>query len=183
METQILVETAVRSAALYALILFVVRLTGKRTIGNFSAFDLLVALMIGEVVDEIVYGDVPFVRGVVPIVVVAALHEANAWLSYSSSAAQKILEGAPTVIVRDGKLDERGMRSERMTESDVFSHLRVEGVADLAEVRTAVVENDGAISVIRQEWAEPAQKRDVTGAAGPPDGRGRPTDGPEALES
>jgi uncharacterized membrane protein YcaP (DUF421 family) len=57
METQELLLTALRAAAVYVLMLVVIRLMGKRTVGNFTAFDLLVALMLGEIVDEIIYGD------------------------------------------------------------------------------------------------------------------------------
>lgn len=56
METQELLLTAQRAAAVYVLMLVVIRLMGKRTVGNFTAFDLLVALMLGEIVDEIIYG-------------------------------------------------------------------------------------------------------------------------------
>ena len=67
METQELLLTALRAAAVYVLMLVVIRLMGKRTVGNFTAFDLLVALMLGEIVDEIIYGDVTFAQGTQPI--------------------------------------------------------------------------------------------------------------------
>ena len=69
METQELLATAARSVAVFVLMLIVVRALGKRTVGNFSAFDLLIALMLGEVVDEIIYANVRFLEGTVAIVV------------------------------------------------------------------------------------------------------------------
>ena len=163
METQVLLATALRAAGVYLLVLVVVRLMGKRTVGNFSAFDLLVALMIGEVVDEMIYGDVTMLQGAIPIVVVALLHEANAWLSYWDHGLQWVLEGKPSVIVEDGEFVRKGMRAERMNEKDVMGQLRLQGVDDLREVKLAVVETDGQVSVIRQDWAEPAQKADLGG--------------------
>lgn len=65
MEIQELLFTALRTVGVYLLILIVLRSLGKRAVGNFSAFDLLVALMLGEVVDEIIYGDVTFGQGAV----------------------------------------------------------------------------------------------------------------------
>jgi uncharacterized membrane protein YcaP (DUF421 family) len=166
METQALLMTALRAAGVYLLVLVVVRQMGKRAVGNFSAIDLLVALMIGEVVDEIIYGDVTFWQGAIPIIVVALLHEANAWLSYWGHGLDRVLEGRPSVVVKDGRLQRRGMRAERMNEDDVMGQLRLQGVRDLREVKLAAVEPDGKVSVILQDWAEPVQKGDLGGELG-----------------
>jgi uncharacterized membrane protein YcaP (DUF421 family) len=156
-----LMLTAARAFAVYALMLLVIRALGKRTVGNFAAFDLLVALMLGEVVDEIIYGDVSFLQGTVSILVIAGAQSANAWLSWWDHGWDKILEGTPTVVVRNGALVEDGMRSERMNGKDVIAHLRSQGIRDVREVETAFVEDDGSISVLKREWAEPATRADV----------------------
>lgn len=163
MDTHLLSMTALRAAGVYVLVLIVIRLTGKRAIGNFSAFDLLVAMMIGEIVDEMIYGDVSFLQGAIPIVVIALLHEANAWLSYFGHGWDKLLEGSPTVIVKDGELQRKGMRAVRMNHDDVMAELRLQGISDLREVMLAAVEPDGHVSVIQQEWAEPLKKSDLGG--------------------
>jgi uncharacterized membrane protein YcaP (DUF421 family) len=161
MEPLELLTTAARAFAVYVLMLVVVRSLGKRTVGNFSAFDLLVALMLGEVADEIIYGEVLFIQGVVVVVVIGALAYADAWLVYFSRGMEVLFEGKPTVIVRDGEYDRAGMRRERMNERDVLGHLRAQGLTDMREVHLAVVEHDGSVSVLKQDWAEPAQKADV----------------------
>jgi uncharacterized membrane protein YcaP (DUF421 family) len=161
METQELLMTALRALGVYIVVLFVIRLSGKRTIGNFTAFDLLVALMLGEVVDEIIYGDVSLAQGGVSIVVIALAQQANAWLSYRYEKFNQIVEGSPTVIVKDGELDRHGMRKERMHEDDVMAELRLCGIEDVREVRLATIENDGQVSVLRQDWAEPLTKNDL----------------------
>ena len=153
--------TALRAVAVYGLALLVIRIMGKRTVGNFTAFDLLVALMLGEVMDEIIYGDVPFAQGTVAIVTIASAHYANSWLSYWGHGFDKLLEGTPTVVVRDGQLQRKGMRAERMNENDVRAELRLNDVDDLEEVRLAMVETDGQVSVLRQEWARTLQKGDL----------------------
>jgi uncharacterized membrane protein YcaP (DUF421 family) len=159
MDVQELLLTSARAAAVYVFMLIVIRALGKRTVGNFSAFDLLVALMLGEVVDEIIYGDVRFIQGAVAIVVIGALAYTDAWLSYAGM--DRVLEGKPTAVVRDGEYDRKGMRAERMNENDVLAHLREQGIHDMREVHLAVVEIDGGVSVLKQTWAEPAQKADV----------------------
>ena len=161
MEPRELLMTAARALAVYGLMLVVIRLSGKRAVGNFTAFDLLVALMLGEVVDEIIYGDVTFAQGTVAIITVAALQYGNSWMSYWDHGMDRVLEGSPSVVVRGGRLDRGGMRKERMNEKEVMAELRLRGIADLREVRLATIENDGQVSVVREDWAEPLQKRDI----------------------
>lgn len=161
MDPRELMLTAVRAIGIYALMLVVIRALGKRTVGNFAPFDLLVALMLGEIVDEIIYADVSFLQGTVAIVVIAAAQAGNARLTWWGHGFDKLLEGSPTVIVRNGRLQEEGMRSERMSENEVMGHLRTLGIQDVRTVKLALVEDDGTVSVIRREWAEPAVKADV----------------------
>ena len=161
MDIQALLMTSGRAAAVYVLMLVVVRALGKRTVGNFSAFDLLVALMLGEVVDEMIYGDVRFIQGTVAIVTIAAVAYVDSLLSFWNRGMESLLEGTPTIVVKHGDFLRSGMRQERMTEHDVLGALRTQGVRDLREVKYAAVEHDGTVSVIPFDWAQPAIKADV----------------------
>ena len=163
MDAHELLMTAVRGLGVYAVMLVVIRLLGKRTVGNFSAFDLLVALMLGEVVDEMIYADVSFVQGLVAILVVAAAKYATAWLSYSSDTMNRILEGKPTDIIRNGAFVRKGLRHELMNEKDVYAALRLREIRDMREVKRGIVEVDGEVSVIKEDWAEPARRADLGG--------------------
>ena len=182
MDWQELGMTAARGVLVYALMLVVIRLMGKRTVGNFTAFDLLVALMLGEVVDEIIYGDVTIAQGVVAIVVVALARYLTAWLTYWNRGLGHVLEGKPREVVRNGEFLRDGMRAELIGEEEVLAALRLQGIADMREVRRAVMEVDGQVSVIREDWAEPLQKRDVHGAhSDQPSSEEKRTDTPQAL--
>lgn len=161
MDSHELLMTALRGIGVYALVLAVLRLTGKRTIGNFTAFDLLVALMLGEVVDEIIYGDVSMAQGVVAILVIAGMKSLTTWLTYWDHGMNRLLEGEPALIIRNGEFQRDAMRAERMNDAEALAALRLAGIDDIKEVRLAFVETDGEISVIREKWAEPARKRDV----------------------
>lgn len=182
MDWQELGMTAARGLLVYALMLVIIRILGKRTVGNFTAFDLLVALMLGEVVDEIIYGDVTIAQGVTAIVVVAAAKYVTAWMTYLSHGLNRLLEGRPRELIRNGEFVRDGLRHELVSEEEVMAGLRLQSVSDVREVRRAVMEVDGQISVIREDWAEPLQKRDVHGRAAdevsPEEGR---TDSPKAL--
>jgi uncharacterized membrane protein YcaP (DUF421 family) len=161
MDAQELLFTALRAIALYILMLIVIRLMGKRTVGNFSAFDLLVALMLGEVVDEIVYGDVNFLQGTVAIVVIAAAKYATSYIAFVSEPMNRILDGSPRILVRNGNLQRKGLKHELMNEKEVLASLRLHGIADMREVKLATMEVDGMISVIKEEWAANLQKIDI----------------------
>ena len=182
MDWQELGLTAARGLLVYAAMLVVIRLLGKRTVGNFTAFDLLVALMLGEVVDEIIYGDVTLAQGFTAIAVVALAKYLTSWLSYLDHGLNRLFEGKPTELVRNGEVLRKGLRHEVMNEKELMAALRLQGVANVREVKLALMEVDGQVSVIREDWAEPLQKSDVLGdeAKNVPPGEQR-TDAPEAI--
>jgi uncharacterized membrane protein YcaP (DUF421 family) len=161
MDIQELLMTAARAVAVYVLMLVVIRALGKRTVGNFSAFDLLVALMLGEIVDEMIYGDVRFIQGTVAIVAIAGLALADSLLAFWDHGMEAVLEGKPTIVVKNGEFHRRGMRDERMNEKDVLAALRMQGVRDMREVRLAIVEHDGSVSVMPFDWADRVVKADI----------------------
>jgi uncharacterized membrane protein YcaP (DUF421 family) len=161
MDVQELLLTAARAVAVYVLMLVVIRALGRRTVGNFSAFDLLVALMLGEVVDEIIYGDVRFVQGAVAIVTLGAVAYLDSALSYFDHGMEAVLEGKPVLVIKNGEFVRQGMRRERMNEKDVLAALRMHGLRDMRQVQYAFVEHDGSVSILPYDWAEPAIKADV----------------------
>jgi uncharacterized membrane protein YcaP (DUF421 family) len=157
-----LLYTALRASFVYFFLLLVVRLLGKREIGNTSAFDLIVALILGEVVDEIIYGDVTMLQGVVAIVVVAIWHIVNSWASFKSQIIDKITGAPPTVLVRNGQIQRKNLAKERINEDELLSELRMMGVDDVKEVKQATLEPNGKVSVIQEDWAKPVQRQDLT---------------------
>jgi uncharacterized membrane protein YcaP (DUF421 family) len=166
MDWQELGLTAARGVLVYVVMLVVIRVLGKRTVGNFTAFDLLVALMLGEVVDEIIYGDVTIAQGMVAIGVVALAKYLTAWLTYFNHGLTRVLEGEPREVIRHGELVPDALRAEIINEQEVHAALRLHGIDDMKEVKSAKMEVDGEISVILEDWAEPLKKRDVLGEAG-----------------
>jgi uncharacterized membrane protein YcaP (DUF421 family) len=163
MDTEELLLTAGRAIAIYVVMLVVLRFLGKREVGNFTAFDLLVALMLGEVVDEIIYGDVPMIQGLLVIIIIAGAEYVTSWVSYMNHSADKLLDGVPTIVISNGQLQREGMRKERMNEQEIMGLLREKEIEDLREIKLAVVEVGGNLSVIKHRWAEPLQKADLGG--------------------
>jgi uncharacterized membrane protein YcaP (DUF421 family) len=161
MENVSLPEIAARTVVIYVTMLVMIRVLGKRTIGNLTAFDMLVALIMGDLAGAAIYGQVPLPGALVAVFSLSALHYGNSWLAYWRPDIGRLLEGGPTPIVREGKVEHRGLRLERMTEQEARAELRLAGIEDLAQVRLAQVEIDGQVSVLREEWAEPARKIDL----------------------
>jgi uncharacterized membrane protein YcaP (DUF421 family) len=162
MDVTELLYTALRASFVYLFLLIVVRLLGKREIGSTSAFDLVVALILGEVVDEIIYGDVTMLQGVIAIGVVALWHLVNSWASFKSQFIDKLTGAPPTVIVRNGQIQRKNLARERLNEEELFSELRLMGVEDTKEVKQATLEPNGTVSVLLEEWAKPVQRQDIT---------------------
>jgi uncharacterized membrane protein YcaP (DUF421 family) len=156
-----LIYTALRASFVYLFLLLVVRILGKREIGNTSAFDLIVALILGEVVDEIIYGDVTILQGVIAIVVVAIWHLVNSWASFKSEFIDKLTGAPPTVVVKNGEIQRKNLAKERLNEDEMVSELRMMGVDDVKEVKQATLEPNGKISVLKEEWAKPVQRQDL----------------------
>jgi uncharacterized membrane protein YcaP (DUF421 family) len=162
MDTTELIFTALRASFVYLFLLLVVRVLGKREIGATSAFDLVVALILGEVVDEIIYGDVTILQGMIAIVVVAIWHLVNSWASFKSELIDKITGAPPTVMVKNGQLQRKNLARERLNEEELFSELRLMGVDDVKEVKQATLEPNGTVSVLLEDWAKPVQRQDLT---------------------
>ena len=161
MDIHELAMTALRASIIYVFLLIVVRALGKRTVGGTTAFDFMVALILSEVVDEPIYGDVPFVQGLLVIAVVAGWHGVNSYLSYRSQRFDRLTGGSPTVLVKNGVMDREGMRRERINEEDLNSLLRLQGIDDLHDVKEATLEPDGLLSVLKIDEARELQKRDL----------------------
>jgi uncharacterized membrane protein YcaP (DUF421 family) len=169
-----MIEVAGRAAVIYALMLVTMRVMGKRTVGNLTAFDMLIALMLGDLAGDAIYGEASLGQATVAILALGGLHYGNSWLAYLHPRIGRWIEGCPTAIVSHGQFQRRGLRQERMTEQEVLAELRLAGIEEIADVRLAQVENDGQVSVIREGPAEPLQRRDLESLQTPGAERVRP---------
>lgn len=162
MDIHVLLMVVVRVVVVYAFLLGVVRLLGKRKLGDYSAFDLVIAVLLADLASEVVFGTVTLVHGLLAVGMIAAVHYGKHHLAYASPWLQHWLGGSPTVLVRDGEVQPHALRSERLSEATLLSLLRAEGAHELAEVKLAMLEPNGQLSVVRQDWAQPARQRDLT---------------------
>ena len=102
-----LLLTALRASFVYVYLLIIVRVLGKREIGASTAFDLLVALMLGDVVDEVIYGDVTILQGAVSMAIIGVWHLVNSWASFKSKIIDQLTGAPPTVLVKNGRIQHK----------------------------------------------------------------------------
>ena len=153
--------TALRATVIYVFLLVVMRLLGKRAVGDATAFDFIVAIILGEVVDEPIYGDVPLVQGLLVIAVIAGWHAVNSYLSYRSQRFDRLAGGSPTVLIKDGAIDRKAMRRERINDEELWVMLRLHQIEKLEDVKEASLEPDGQLSVIKTDAARELTRADV----------------------
>lgn len=145
-------EFVARAALVYVTIMILVRLSGKRTVGEFTPFDLVVVILIGESTQgALTGGDESIVGAVVVSATLIALNYMVGFITTRSKLADTIVEGEAVLLIRDGRVLVDALRRNNLPDSDLDEALRAEGVGDRSEVRRAYLETDGTISVIRRK--------------------------------
>ena len=141
-------ELIMRGLVMYAFVFVLLRVVGKKHIGEMTPFDLVVLLLLSEAVQNALVADEKSIVG--GMIVAATLFGASqltGYLAWSNKRVERLLEGKPRVLVRNGRVNSRVMAAEQITRSELIEALRREGCASLSRVRFAVLENDGTITV------------------------------------
>lgn len=142
-------EFVLRAAAVYVVVLLMVRFTGKRTIGQFTPFDLLVVVLLGTAVQNSLIGsDTSLIGGLLLAATLLGMNWAVGRLSAGSRKFDMWVEGRPVILVRHGKLFREELARQAVSEQDFAIARRSAGYATLAEVELAVLETSGEITFI-----------------------------------
>lgn len=152
----------VRTMIAFAFVMLVVRWTGKRSVANLAPFDLALVIMIGEVA-AIPISDlkVDFLHGILPVALIGGLHVAVTTVNLHWKTFERLTEGHPTLLVKDGRILKQNLLKERVSEADLLTAMRHKEVVDVREVKEAWIEHAGGISVILKREAEAATPKDV----------------------
>jgi uncharacterized membrane protein YcaP (DUF421 family) len=138
-----------RTALVYVGVLVGLRVAGKRELGQMTVFDLVVVLLIANAVQNAMTGpDFSVQGGLIAAAVLLAMNRLIAVFRTHSEAWGRLLEGMPTVLVQDGQFLEPRLRKEGLERSQIEMAIREHGIEDLGQVRLAVLETDGSISVV-----------------------------------
>ena len=156
-------ETPVRAAVIYGVLLVLVRVSGKRTVGQFTPFDLLVVMLLSESVSSgLSGGDDSVTGGLLAALTLIGLNVVVAVITARSSRLQRLAEGAPVVVGRDGRMFAAILKKNHVPMMDVERALR-EADCDLKDMKFAFLEADGEISVLKESEGKVSQRSDARG--------------------
>ena len=145
-------ELVVRSIAVYAFLLVILRLTGKRQVGQLSPFDLVLLLILANAVQNSMNGgDNSLVGGLVSATTLIAVNYAIGYATFKSKRLEVIVEGRPQVLIHNGKLFEDVLANAQISHHELESALRQAGCASIGDCYSAILENNGRISVIERK--------------------------------
>jgi len=138
-----------RTLLLFALVVLVMRLMGKRQIGELQPFELVVAIMISELAAlPITDTEIPLIDGIIPILTLLFAQVGLAYISLKSNKARAIICGRPSILIEKGRIVESELRRLRINLNDLLEQLRVKNYANIAEIDYAILETNGQMSVI-----------------------------------
>lgn len=146
-----MLATFTRSIIIYVIVLIVMRLMGKREIGQMQPFELAISIMIADLA-SIPMSDIgiPIFNGIIPILGLLVMHLIISVLNIKSSKIREIICGKPTILIYQGRIDELKMKKERFTLNELEEKLRSNNVMDIGDVEFAILETSGDISVIQK---------------------------------
>lgn len=156
-------EVVLRATAMFAVVYLLVRVLGKRELGQMTPFEFIVMVVVGDLIQQgITQNDFSLTGATLAISTFAFWGVVLSWVSYLSPRAARLLEGEPRVLIQHGRLLEHSLRRDRLTRSEIESEMRLAGIASMGDVAWAVLEPNGKISFIKKEEGatEPSQQQD-----------------------
>lgn len=156
-------DIVLRAAAMFALLYILLRLLGKREIGQMTSFELVVLIVMGDLIQQgVTHNDMSLVGATLAVITFAFLALALSWATYLFPRAEKLLDGEPRVIIRDGTLLEDNLRRDRVTRAEVESEMRLAGIGSMRDVAWGILETQGKISFIKRDGERPQRSDEDT---------------------
>lgn len=153
-----------RTIMLYIVIIFSVRLMGKRQLGELAPSELVVTILISNIVTlPIEDTATPMLLGIIPILTLVCLEVIASAITMKSRKLRRIASGSPKIIISDGIIDQKQLKELRFTADDVLEAMRSQGVFDITKVQFAVIETTGAVSVLLKPEEQPVTLSSLEG--------------------
>ena len=144
-------EFIVRGVIVYAFLILILRVTGKRQVGQLAPFDLVLLLVLSNAVQNSMNGgDNSLLGGLISATTLIVINYLVGFLTFRSKRAEEIIEGRPMVLIHNGKLFEDVMARAQLTHHELNSALRQAGCDCVAEVHCAILENNGSVTVTQR---------------------------------
>ena len=143
--------TFFRSIVLYIIVLIVMRLMGKREIGQLQPIELAISIMIADLASiPMTEIGIPIFNGIIPILGLLVMHLIISVINLKSLKAREIICGKPSILIYRGKIDEKALKKERFTINELEERLRGNNVVNLGDVEYAILETSGQVTVIQK---------------------------------
>jgi uncharacterized membrane protein YcaP (DUF421 family) len=143
------VDIVARATVIFVVIFIVLRVIGRRELGNLEPFDLILLVVMGDLVQQgVTQSDYSVTGAILAILTISVLTVFVSYLGFRFRRLRPLLEGEPIILLADGRPIERNMRRERITLDDLAAEARQQNVESLDDVRLAVLEASGSISII-----------------------------------
>ena len=153
--------TFFRAIVLYIIVLIVMRLMGKREIGQLQPFELAISIMIADLASlPMTETGVPISNGIIPILGLLVMHLTISMLNMKSTKAREIICGKPSILIFRGKVDQKVLKKERFTINELEERLRDNNIFNIGDVEYAVLETSGQVTVIPKPNKRPATPED-----------------------
>ena len=144
-------QTAMRAIVVFFATLVLIRISGRRSFGQRSPFDYVVAILLGAMLSRVIIGASPVVPTLAASLVIALIHRALAWCCVRSPRLESLVVGMERKVYRDGQFNSRQMSAALITRTDIFEAVRHELHAlDLHDVHAAILDRNGQMSLIRK---------------------------------
>ena len=143
--------TFFRAIILYLIVLIVMRLMGKREIGQLQPFELAISIMIADLASiPMTEIGIPIFNGIIPILGLLVMHLIISVVNLKSLRAREIICGKPNILIYRGKINEKALKKERFTINELQERLRGNNVVNLGDVEYAILETSGQVTVIQK---------------------------------
>ena len=151
-----------RVAIIYFIVIFLMRLMGKRQIGEMEPFELVITLIIADLATiPMAEQTIPIWYGVVPLVVICLLHFIITFTTQKSARIRDIISGKPVIVIDQGSIDFKQLKTLNMSSDELIEQLRNLNFFDIGDVNYAIVERNGKISVIPKAESMPSTREDM----------------------
>ncbi|MBV7493920.1 DUF421 domain-containing protein [Pseudomonas sp. NPDC086112] len=146
-------DSVLRAAVMYLALMVLFKIAGRRSLAELTTFDFVLLMIIGEATQQALLGnDFSLTNSVLVIVTLIAIDVGLSLLKQRSQWVQRLIDGGPTIIVENGKILHKRLRHARLVEADVMEAARSsQGIETLEQIKFAIIERNGKISVIAQE--------------------------------
>jgi uncharacterized membrane protein YcaP (DUF421 family) len=156
-------DIVIRATIIFFGLYLLVRLLGKRELAQLTPFELIVLVVTGDLIQQgVTHNDFSLTGALLAVSTFGFWASVLSWLTFLSRRAERLLDGQPHVIVRDGEILVGNLRRDRLTTSEIESEMRLAGIAHIKDVAWAIVEPRGRISFIRRDEGEVTQQEDET---------------------